>query len=125
MFISLILLKYIDSAWQHNLMDFRNIKSFIGVDTNDAEELGRLLADTMASGLEKIRRGIRDNDVESISFTAHSIKGSSGNLGFERISQLAAVMETRSRAGRLDGLGDLLLEMQSLLEKLESSLSGR
>lgn len=106
-------------------MDFRHIESFIGVDTNEAKELGRLLADTLASDLENIRRGIRDNDVESISFTAHSIKGSSGNLGFEKFSQLAAVMETRSRAGRLDGLGDLLLEMQSLLEKLESSLSGR
>jgi len=106
-------------------MDFRNIKSFLSVDTISAKELGRLLADTLASDLEKIRRGIRDNDLESIIFTAHSIKGSSGNLGFEKLSQLAAVMETRSRAGRLDGLGDLLLEMQRLLEKLEDSLSGR
>ena len=106
-------------------MDFRNIKSFLNVDTDSAEELGRLLADTLASDLKKIRRGIRDNDSESISFTAHSIKGSSGNLGFEKLSQLAAVMETRSRAGRLEGLVDLLLEMQRLLEKLENSLLGR
>ena len=106
-------------------MDFRNIKSFLGVDTNEAEELGRLLADTLASDLEKIRRGIRDNDVESIRFVAHLIKGSSGNLGFARFSHLAAVVETRSRAGRFDNLGDLLLEMQRLLEKLEDSLSGR
>ena len=106
-------------------MDFRNIKSFLSVDTNEAEDLGRLLADTLASDLEKIRRGIRDNDLESISFTAHSIKGSSGNLGFKKLSQLAAVIETRSRAGRIDGLEDLLLEMQRLLEKLEDSLSGR
>lgn len=106
-------------------MDFRNIKSFLNVDTDSAEELGRLLADTLASDLKKIRRGIRDNDLESIIFTAHSIKGSSGNLGFEKLSQLAAVMETGSRAGRLEGLVDLLLEMQRLLEKLEDSLSGR
>ncbi|PIE62540.1 MAG: Hpt domain-containing protein [Desulfobacter postgatei] len=106
-------------------MDFRDIKSFLNVDINEAEELGRLLLDTLVSDLEKIRRGIRDNDVESIRFVAHSIKGASGNLGFERLSELAAVMEIRSRAGRLDGLGDLLLDMQSLLEKLESSLAGR
>jgi hypothetical protein len=34
-------------------------------------------------------------------------------------------METRTRAGRLDGLDDLLLEMQHLLKTLEDSLSGR
>jgi Hpt domain. len=56
---------------------------------------------------------------------AHSIKGASGNLGFQSLSQLAAVMETRTRAGQLDGLEDLLLEMQQFLEKLEDSLSGR
>ena len=105
-------------------MDFRNIESFLRVDINEAEELGRLLADTLASDLEKIRRGLRDSDVESISFVAHSIKGASGNLGFEKLSKLAAAMEIRTRAGRLEGLGDLLLDMQRLLEQLEGSLSG-
>lgn len=106
-------------------MDFHNIESFIGVDTHEAGELGRLLAKTLASDLEKIRRGIRDNDVESIAFVAHSIKGAAGNLGFERLSEPAAVMENRARAGRLDGLGELLLEMQALLEELEGSLAGQ
>ncbi|NDY71553.1 Hpt domain-containing protein [Desulfobacter hydrogenophilus] len=106
-------------------MDFRNIESFIGVDTNEAEELGRLLADTLASDLEKIRCGLRDSDAQSISFVAHSIKGASGNLGFERLSQLAAAMEIRTRGGRLDGLENLILEMQCLLEQLEGSLSGK
>jgi HPt (histidine-containing phosphotransfer) domain-containing protein len=106
-------------------MNFRNIESFLSVDTYEAEKLGRLLAGILTSDLEKIRRGIRDNDPESIRFVAHSIKGASGNLGFQSLSQLAAVMETRTRAGQLDGLEDLLLEMQQLLEKLEDSLSGR
>ena len=106
-------------------MDFRNIESFLNIDTNEAEELGRLLADNLVSDLEKIRRGIRDNDVESIAFVAHSIKGAAGSLGFEKLSELATVMETRVRAGRLEGLGDLLLEIQALLKELESSLAGR
>ncbi len=106
-------------------MDFHNIESFLSIDTNEAEELGRLMADTLTSDLGKIRRGIRDNDVESIAFVAHSIKGAAGNLGFKRLSELATVMETRSRADRLDDLGDLLLEMQTLLEELEASLAGR
>lgn len=106
-------------------MDFRNIESFLDIDTNEAEELGQLLADTLASDLEKSRRGIRDNDLESIAFVAHSIKGAAGNLGFKRLSGLAAVMEARARAGRLDGLGDFILEMQTLLEELEGSLADR
>ena len=106
-------------------MNFRNIESFLSVDIHEAEKLGRLLAGILTSDLEKIRRGIRDNDLESIRFVAHSIKGASGNLGFQSLSQLAALMETRTRAGQLDGLEDLLLEMQQLLEKLEESLSGR
>ncbi|WP_020587864.1 Hpt domain-containing protein [Desulfobacter curvatus] len=106
-------------------MDFRNIESFLSVDTSEAEKLGRLLASTLASDLEKIRRSLRDSDAESISFVAHSLKGASGNLGFERLSQLAAAIEARTRAGRLDGLDGFLLEMQRLLEKLEGSLSGK
>jgi HPt (histidine-containing phosphotransfer) domain-containing protein len=106
-------------------MDFRNIKSFLSVDINEAEELGRLLANILASDLDKIRRGLKDSDAEAIRFVAHSIKGASGNLGFKRLSQLADDMETRTRAGRLDGLDDLLLEMQHLLKTLEDSLSGR
>nr|WP_320189757.1 Hpt domain-containing protein [uncultured Desulfobacter sp.] len=105
-------------------MDFRNIESFLDVDTNEAQALGRLLAKTLASDLEKIRRGLGDSDAEAISFAAHSIKGASGNLGFERLSQVAANLENRARGGRLDGLEELLLNMQGFLEKLESSLSG-
>lgn len=105
-------------------MDFRNIASFLNVDKNEAEALGRLLADTLASDLEKIRRGIRDSDAESISFAAHSIKGASGNLGFEKLSQLAAELEALARAGTFDGLEAFLLKMQGLLETLESSLLG-
>ena len=105
-------------------MDFRNIASFLNVDKNEAETLGRLLADTVASDLEKIRRGIRDSDPESISFAAHSIKGASGNLGFEKLSQLAGELETLARDGKFDGLETFILKMQGLWETLESSLSG-
>nr|WP_319490600.1 Hpt domain-containing protein [uncultured Desulfobacter sp.] len=106
-------------------MDFRNIESFLNVDRNEARKLGRLLADTLTSDLEKIRRGLKDSDAQSIRFVAHSLKGASGNLGFEKLSQLAADIEMRCRAGQLDGLQDLLLDMQHLLEQLEDSLSGR
>ena len=106
-------------------MDFRNIESFLNVDTNEARKLGRLMADTLVSDLEKIRRGLKDGDAQSIGFAAHSIKGASGNLGFETLSQLAAEIEMRSRAGRFDGLQDLFFEIQRLLDKLENSLSGR
>ena len=106
-------------------MDFRNIESFLNVDTNEARKLGRLMADTLASDLGKIRRGLKDDDAPSIGFAAHSIKGASGNLGFETLSQLAAEIEMRSRADRLDGVQDLFLDMQRLLEQLEDSLSGR
>nr|WP_321400617.1 Hpt domain-containing protein [uncultured Desulfobacter sp.] len=106
-------------------MDFRNIESFLNIDTNEARKLGRLLADTLTSDLEKIRRGLKDSDAESIRFVAHSLKGASGNLGFEKLSQLAADIEMRCRAGQLDGWQGLLLDMQHLLEQLEDSLSGR
>ena len=106
-------------------MDSRNIESFLGIDTNDAQELWQLLADTMVSDLEKICRGIGDNDVKSIAFAVHSIKGGAGNLGFGKFSELASMMEVRTKAGRLDDLGDLLLEMQTLLEVPQVSLAGR
>lgn len=103
-------------------MDFRDIESFLGVDTNEAEELGRLLADTLASDLKKIRQSIRNNDLKAVCFVAHSMKGTTGNLGFSRPSNIAEIMETRARGGSLDDFPDLLLEMQTLLEELQGSL---
>ena len=106
-------------------MDFRSIVSFLGVDEDEAEELGRLLADTLVSDLVKIRQGLGENDLETVAFVAHSIKGAAGNLGFERPAQLATALETSARAGLVDSLGDLVAELQIFLDALNSSLAGR
>lgn len=106
-------------------MDFRSIVSFLGVDENEAEELGRLLADTLASDLAKIRQSLKDDDLDAVAFVTHSIKGAAGNLGFGRPAQLAATLETLARAGQGDGLDDLVAELQIFLDALNSSLAGR
>ena len=106
-------------------MDFRSIVSFLGVDENEAEELGLLLANTLASDLAKIRQSLKDDDLDAVAFVAHSIKGAAGNLGFERPAQLASTLETSAREEVTDGIDDLISELQVFLDALNSSLAGR
>ncbi len=106
-------------------MDFRKIATFLSIDEDEAEELGRLLVDTMASDLEKLRKGLHDNDLEAVAFVAHSIKGAAGNLGFDTLSQLAAGMEVDARAGQSGGFHDLINELQIHLDALNLSLAGK
>jgi CheY-like chemotaxis protein len=79
------------------------------------------LADTPA----KLRKAIRQNDVEALKFIAHSLKGSSGNLEAAKLLDLAKETEMSARLGTPDmfALAESLAKLvDSLLEELETRL---
>lgn len=52
-------------------------------------------------------------DLQELSLTAHSFKGSSGNMGALRLAELCRELEERSRRGESDGLCELLAAVDS------------
>jgi len=69
-----------------------------------------------------LRRAAQHGDREALSFTAHSLKGISGNLEARRLHELAKTVETALRAGediaaeRVDALAAAL---EAVLAELE------
>lgn len=75
--------------------------------------------------IKKLRELIPGKNADAIRRAAHSFKGSSSNIGAQRLSSLCAEMEKKALAGQLDDLaGDLqIIEqeyavVQSLLDDL-------
>ena len=54
-----------------------------------------------------------EGDAVALSKSAHTLKGTAGNLGAMRVMKLAEVIEHRGRAGDLAQLPDLLRDIEA------------
>ncbi len=85
--------------------------SLIETFLNDARERIPLLKSQLATA-----------DAEAVRQTAHSLKGSSSNLGAVPMSELCFQIESRAGQQRLDGLEPLLQQLQAEFSRVETIL---
>jgi signal transduction histidine kinase/CheY-like chemotaxis protein/HPt (histidine-containing phosphotransfer) domain-containing protein len=73
--------------------------------------------------LERMRQALLQSDLKDLAFAAHSLKGSSAQIGAVRIAALSAEVEEKSgkadltRAADREGLGQLLAEIEREVER--------
>jgi signal transduction histidine kinase/CheY-like chemotaxis protein/HPt (histidine-containing phosphotransfer) domain-containing protein len=73
--------------------------------------------------LERMRQALLQSDVQDLAFIAHSLKGSSAQLGAVRIASLSAELEEKGGKADLtndsvrDGLGHLIAEIEREVER--------
>ena len=53
---------------------------------------------------------------------AHTIKGSSANMGALRMSELCRQLELVGRSGRLDGVAERLVQLEAEYEQVKAAL---
>ncbi|OFV89333.1 MAG: hypothetical protein A3J75_01305 [Acidobacteria bacterium RBG_16_68_9] len=53
--------------------------------------------------LDEIRRAVGAGDAKTVTFVAHSLKGSSANIGAPHMADLCSQLEQQGRAGSLEG----------------------
>jgi PAS domain S-box-containing protein len=82
----------------------------------------RLFADDTRQRLERLRAAIAGNDTSTAHHEAHTIKGSSREVGATALADLAYTMETQARNAALDGAGEQLLRMESAYESAVKAL---
>ena len=63
--------------------------------------------------INELQQAIEAEDIQQALRTAHSIKGNSANTGCITMCETARKMEVRGQAGELDGIENLLSELQS------------
>ena len=78
--------------------------------------------------LEKSRKAMAERDFESLTRTAHTLKGMLRNLSMGEAADTAAALETASRESRGSDSKELLekleQELQGILPEVEAQLAG-
>ena len=86
------------------------------------DEMAHLFIAECPRAIEEIRQAITATDAKALEHHAHSLKGSSANLGATTVSCAAAALEDCARSGNLERAGDLFKSLERELDHLLSEL---
>ena len=110
-------------------MDVKQIASRLGLDEDDIYDVLELFIQTAPSDLMKMSTGLNKQDPVQVGEAAHSLKGSTGTLGFMDISNHAQLIMKQSRNKKNEDLTQsvplFLNQMRDLLLELEEVLKNR
>src|SRR6185436_7978423 len=68
--------------------------------------------------VERLREALGRVDAPAFAFVAHSLKGSSAQIGAPRLAALSAELERRGRSADLDGVARLLADAENEIQRL-------
>ncbi len=108
---------------------------FLEEGTGDGEPLGSICSDfakdpelrdiveqfvaTLPDDMVRMEGLYHRKEWHALTDALHSLKGTSGNMGFIEISEYVATMEKSMNAERYSELGEQLLELQSLIVRID------
>ena len=87
-------------------------------------EVVNLFIDNANKRVKELRAAVLENDAYSIETSAHSLKGSSANLGAQKLSKMCGVIVDMVRKNTIpDNLGELVAEIEKELSYTSKYLS--
>ena len=86
-------------------------------------ELINLYIDDTRSRLVQMRTAVNERDVKKLQTTAHSLKGSSGNLGIRGMSALCVELETRLTHKGMGGVSRIVTRLDDEFRRVEQALA--
>ena len=99
-------------------MELNKMAEKLGLDVEDIQELLELYVETTASDLAELKGAIEAKDAQLAHAKAHSIKGGSGNLGLDKMYELAKEIDDIARVNSLDGLESRVENLQQTFDSL-------
>ena len=103
-------------------MNCKELAENLGLEEEEYLELLELFVETTASNLERLQSGLATGDSGQVSEAAHTIKGSSANLGLLDIAESAKGIEERARHNSLEGAADAAESIRGACEQLVEEL---
>ena len=95
--------------------------------SDDDEDLLQELVEIYLAEAPALIRAIRvasaESDAEGLERAAHSLKGSSANMGALRLAGKARALEELGRAGSVDGASELAADLDALFEEASGALA--
>lgn len=86
-----------------------------------AEVLTMFLAE-VPRRLERLRNARAAGDIEEVHRSAHSLKGSAGNIGAHALFEICKLLDERAKAGDLSGADPLVAALGVELGKVEAEI---
>ncbi|MBN2323333.1 MAG: Hpt domain-containing protein [Spirochaetes bacterium] len=99
-------------------MNLKSLAHELGLDEAEYKELLELFIETTEADTVTLHDGIIKKDRGIIEKAAHSIKGSSGNLGLTDIYGVSSKLVETARSGELHGLDKTLNLLKKQLEEV-------
>ncbi|HOC38518.1 MAG TPA: Hpt domain-containing protein [Thermodesulfobacteriota bacterium] len=94
----------------------------LGLGEDEFVELTELFLDTCITDLQSLECSLVNQDIGRAMRAAHSMKGASGNLGFEELWNIARAIELTAKQGRLAGIESRIAEFRKELNVLRKEL---
>jgi HPt (histidine-containing phosphotransfer) domain-containing protein len=73
--------------------------------------------------IARLREALAEGDPQAVEQSAHSIKGSSANLGATKLAEITGHLEGLGRAGALGGAASLVDDIERELERVRMALA--
>lgn len=102
------------------IRELRELQS--GGTSNFLAELIDLFLRDLALHLDNLRKGLSAKDVALLTRTAHTVKGSSGNLGARGLSAIAARLHTAAQAQDWAAAATLVAEIEREVGAVDAEL---
>jgi HPt (histidine-containing phosphotransfer) domain-containing protein len=103
-------------------MNLKELGLELGLEQDEIRELLVIFIETSESDIDKLQQAVVEGDAKRAADAAHSIKGSSANLGFMDIFSVAKNLEQKARENSLEDLTDEVLIIKDRLSKIEKSI---
>lgn len=75
--------------------------------------------------MASLQAGLEQGDADLVRSSAHSLKGSSANLGAQPLAELSLAVEQQAREGNLAGLDRLLEQIEAEFREVAAILERR
>jgi HPt (histidine-containing phosphotransfer) domain-containing protein len=92
-------------------------------DTKFLKKLVEIFNADFPERLERISLAIKERDFNALDETAHSLKGSSGNLGLTCAYELSYKLENMGKGEDINGANETLKELEEELERFREFVS--
>ena len=103
-------------------MNLKELAENLALDEDEYIEMLNLFFESGGTDLEKLEAAINEGDSKKAHEASHSLKGSSGSLGLEKLFELAKAIDDKDRQGIFDGLDEMVKELRREYESLVSTI---
>ncbi len=108
-----------------DVLDRSALRQLLEMVGDDRAFLGELVDEFLVDApvqLAAMRAAAHDGDAASLVRPAHTLKGTSANVGAAEVSAACRTIEEQAKAGSLDGIGERIEVVELALERAAAEL---